>query len=195
DISQAWDEGLALLNGLKARLESSRTDTFFFDVEDSRKRRVTALENGAEEVFPLDVGPSEVASRIRRILRKEQAVRKKATLAGELGGFEGELADMSLPEVVQMLSMGEKTACIDIKARGLVGKLFLEHGRLTHVEGGGAEGGEAFKKLLSLTKGHFRITHGVTTKERSIDRDAVAALLDALGRLDEDAEASPPATA
>ena len=194
DISKAWDEGLALLDGLQSRLENSQTDAFFFDVENSRKRRVTALENGAEEVFPLEVSPSEVASRIRRILRKEQAVRKKATLAGELGGIEGELADMSLPEVVQMLSMGQKTARIDVKARGLQGKLFLDHGRLTHVEGGGAEGGEAFKKLLGLTKGSFRISHGVTTDARSIDRDAVGALLDALKNLDEDAVDSRPAS-
>jgi hypothetical protein len=179
---------------LQSRLENSQTDAFFFDVENSRKRRVTALENGAEEVFPLEVSPSEVASRIRRILRKEQAVRKKATLAGELGGIEGELADMSLPEVVQMLSMGQKTARIDVKARGLQGKLFLDHGRLTHVEGGGAEGGEAFKKLLGLTKGSFRISHGVTTDARSIDRDAVGALLDALKNLDEDAVDSRPAS-
>ena len=185
DISNQWDEALSLLDTMQKRLDLSRTDVFFFDGEDSRKRRVTALENGAEEVFPVDVSPSEVASRIRRILRKEQAVRKKATLAGELGGIEGELSDMSLPEVVQMLSMGEKTARINIKARGLQGLLYLQNGRLTHVEGGGSEGREAFEKLLSLTQGQFRISHGVTTEQRTIDRDAVAALLDALSIIDE----------
>jgi putative nucleotidyltransferase with HDIG domain len=191
DISNNWDEALSLLDGLQKRLENSHTDVFFFDTEDSRERRVTALENGAEEVFPEDVSPSEVASRIRRILRKEQAVRKKATLAGELGGIEGELGDMSLPEVVQMLSMGQKTARISVKARGLQGVLFLQNGRLTHVEGGGGEGREAFAKLLNLTKGQFRITHGVTTDKRTIDRDAVAALLDALKSLDEASRDNP----
>ncbi len=191
DISNKWDEALSLLDGLQKRLENSHTDVFFFDTEDSRERRVTALENGAEEVFPEDVSPSEVASRIRRILRKEQAVRKKATLAGELGGIEGELGDMSLPEVVQMLSMGQKTARISVKARGLQGVLFLQNGRLTHVEGGGGEGREAFEKLLNLTKGQFRISHGVTTEKRTIDRDAVAALLDALKSLDEASRDNP----
>jgi putative nucleotidyltransferase with HDIG domain len=191
DITNRWDDALGLLDGLQSRLEHSRTDVFFFDSEDSRERRVTALENGAEEVFPEDVSPSEVASRIRRILRKEQAVRKKATLAGELGGIEGELSEMSLPEVVQMLSMGQKTARISVKARGLQGVLFLQNGRLTHVEGGGGEGKEAFEKLLSLTNGHFRISHGVTTEIRTIDRDAVAALLDALKTLDETARSKP----
>ncbi len=185
DITGSWDEALKSLEALHDRLESSRTDIFFFDAADSRERRVTALENGAEEVFPLDVSPAEVASRMRRILRKEQAVRRKATLAGELGGIEGELADMNLPELVQMLAMGQKTARISLKAVGLSGQIFLQHGRLTHVEAGGSEGAEAFRKLLCLSRGRFRITHGSTTEKRTLNRDAVAALLDALKELDE----------
>lgn len=195
DISSGWDDGLAALDALQKRIETSRTDVFFFDGQSSRERRVTALENGAEEVFPLDVGPAEVVSRIRRILRKEQAVRKKATLAGELGGIEGNLAEMSLPEVIQMLSMGQKTARIHVQSPPLSGELYLQSGRLTHAQLGREEGNAAFRRLLTLSKGQFRISHGVTSDARTIDRDAVSALLDALRTLDEERRDGPAAPA
>jgi hypothetical protein len=154
------------------------------------------LDNGAEEVFPLDVSPTEVIGRMRRILRKEEAVRRASTLAREDAGIQGELAEMNLAELLQMLSMGQKTARITIESPGVNGKAFLETGRLTHVEVGEEEGPDVFRRLLDLRKGRFRISHGVTTPRRSIDRDAMSVLLDALRSMDEEAiHDSPPPTA
>jgi putative nucleotidyltransferase with HDIG domain len=186
DITHDWDESLRILDALQDRIETSKTDVLFFDGEDSRERRVTALDNGAEEVYPLDVSPGEVIGRMRRILRKEEAVRRGSTLARENAGIEGELSEMNLAELLQMLSMGQKTARITIESPGINGKAFLETGRLTHVEVGEEEGPEAFRRLLDLRKGRFRISHGVTTPRRSIDRDAMSVLLDALRSMDEE---------
>jgi DNA-binding response OmpR family regulator len=189
DITNRWDDALALLDTLQERIDTSRTDVLFFDAEGSRERRLTALENGAEEVFPLDVPPGEVIGRMRRILRKEEAVRRQATLAQEDAGIQGDLAEMSLPELLQMLSMGHKTVRILLEAEELSGKVFLETGRLTHAEVGDVVGQDALVILLGLRGGRFRMSHGVTTPHRSVDRDAMSVLLDSLRTLDESRQA------
>ncbi|MFQ5669020.1 MAG: HD domain-containing phosphohydrolase [Acidobacteriota bacterium] len=188
DITQEWDEGLRLLDAMQGRIEVSKTDVFFFDGDGSRERRVTALDNGAEEVYPPDVSPQELISRMRRILRKEAAVRK-GTLGREKGGIEGMLSEMSLPELLQMMNMGQKTARVEVRCKGISGKIFLESGRLTHAEAGDKEGQPALVDLLRQEEGRFRILHGVTTPRRSIDRDAMSVLLDTLRTMDEDGRA------
>ncbi len=194
DITRSWDDALALLDTLQEAIDTSRTDVLFFDGEDSRERRLTALENGAEEVFPLDVPPAEVVGRLRRILRKEEAVRRQATLAREDGGITGEIAEMSLAELLQMLSMGQKTARVILESEACSGKVFLESGRLTHAEAGDAEGQTALVTLLGLRTGRFQMKHGVTTPQRTVDRDAMSVLLDSLRTLDERGQgARPPA--
>jgi putative nucleotidyltransferase with HDIG domain len=192
DITKDWDDALRILDALQQRIDSSRTDVLFFDGEGSRERRITGLDNGAEEVFPLEVSPTEVIGRMRRILRREEAVRRGSTLARERGGIEGDLAEMNLAELLQMLSMGQKTARITIESDTVHGQVFLETGRLTHVEAGDQEGNEAFALLLGLSAGGFSISHGVTTPRRSIDRDAMAVLLDSLRAIDETGQGQPP---
>ncbi|MFQ5768006.1 MAG: HD domain-containing phosphohydrolase [Acidobacteriota bacterium] len=193
DISNNWNEALTLLDGLQERIDTSKTDVLFFDGNGSRERRVTALDNGTEEVFPLDVGPAEVISRMRRILRKEEAVRKGSTLARDQAGISGDLAEMSLAEIIQMLSMGQKTARVTVKGDGIQGEIYLESGRLTHTVSGSEEGTGCLRTMLSLAAGRFTIEHGVTTAARSIDKDAMSVLLDVLKEMDESGRVSPSA--
>lgn len=190
DITDQWDEALELLDKLQDKIDRSEIDVFFFDAESSRERRVTALDSGAEEVFPADVGTSEVISRMRRILRREEAIRKGATLAREHGGIEGDLGQMSLPELLQMLGLGQKTARVILEAPDCSGAVYLESGRLTHAEAGETEGQDALTRVLGLKSGRFRIVHGVTSSRRSVDRDAMSVLLDCIREMDETAASS-----
>jgi HD-GYP domain-containing protein (c-di-GMP phosphodiesterase class II) len=191
DVSGRWGEALRLLDALQDRIDQSLTDVLFLDADLSRERRVTALDNGAEEVFSREVPPADVVSRMRRILRKEEAVRRQTSQPREKDGIEGDLAEMGLTDLLQMLSMGQKTARLIVEsADGTAGRLFLENGRLTHAELGDLHGADAVPKLLELRAGRFRISHGVTAAEKSIDRDAMSVLLDALRRIDEEGRGS-----
>ena len=184
DVTRQWDRALEILDRLQNRLESYQTSVLLFDSQSSRKRRLKALDSGAEEVFPLDVSVAELLSRMRRILRRDDAARR-GTLAGEEDGIRGDLSQMPLPEVLQMLNMGQKTAKIVLDAGGLHGEIFLENGRLTHAESDGVEGPPALTRMLQASSGRFHIHHGVRSDQRTVDRDAMAVLLDALREMDE----------
>ncbi|MFQ5720662.1 MAG: HD domain-containing phosphohydrolase [Acidobacteriota bacterium] len=195
DVAQQWDHALELLDGLQERIESFRTAVLLFDDgEGSRERRLTALDSGADEVFPVDVGMAELLSRMRRILRRDEPARR-GSMDSEDGGLHGDLTEMPLPEILQMLTMGQKTAKIVIEARARQGALFLDGGHLTHAECGDVAGPGAVTLLLEATTGQFHIHHGVRTDERTVNRDAMGVLLDALRELDERGSQPAPPTA
>ena len=193
DVTGRWGEAVALLEALRERLNRSQTDLLLLDAEATRERRMAAIDHGAEEVYPADVAAPEIVSRMRRILRKEESLRRSGTLARDKEGIEGDLAQFPLSDILQMLGLGQKTARVLVETAAGEGRIFLETGRITHAEAPGSQGRTALDLLLALRAGRFRITHGITVPQRTIDRDAMAVLLENLRQVDEqDRDAARP---
>src|ERR1051325_1516241 len=46
--------------------------------------------------------------------------------------IRGSLKEASLPDVLQLLSMGKKTGCLSVSDRSSFGSIFFERGRITY---------------------------------------------------------------
>ena len=102
-------------------------------------------------------------------------------------GISGELDNLPVPEIVQMLCMGEKTASVRITCGDRTGAMWFENGALVHAECGPAEGEEAFADLAAWPKGTFLIRHEETAPRVSIESDPMGLLLDHCRVIDETA--------
>ncbi len=102
-------------------------------------------------------------------------------------GVMGTLRQMSLPEIVQSLEMGRKTASVDIVPQdGDKGAIAFDSGVIRFAESGSLIGNEAFFALMRHKEGFFRIHYGDAPKSINIDAPTTFLLLEAMRLMDEE---------
>ena len=132
---------------------------------------------------PIDMDLLKV--KIGSLLRKD--VKKVGVLPydTELKGIAGNLEDMGLTDIIQLLNLGLKTARIALSKEDQKGEIFLINGKIVNVGLDELKGQDAFFELVSWGKGIFRIFHGQITDEININMNTMNLLLEASRALDE----------
>ncbi len=143
-----------------------------------------ALKNGADEVMHKSDSLEQLVVRVQSILRREE-IRRQDTETSDEKGLTGNVTEMSLPEIVQLLSMGLKTASVTLVQDEERGTLWILSGRLVHAEAGELRAHEAAYKMLAWQSATFQIEHGGLTQEQTIHEDAMFIVMEGLRRLDE----------
>jgi HD-GYP domain-containing protein (c-di-GMP phosphodiesterase class II)/DNA-binding response OmpR family regulator len=105
-------------------------------------------------------------------------------------GITGGLADFSLPNIIQILSLGLKTAKVEISKGEERGTLYLRSGKIVYASTGDLRGRDAFFELIGWQEGNFHIMHGQVTDEVNITADTTHLLLEGATILDEKAAAA-----
>lgn len=102
-------------------------------------------------------------------------------------GVMGTLRQMSLPEIVQSLEMGRKTAIVDVVPQdGEKGAIGFEGGAVRFAACGELLGDAAFFALMRHKEGFFRIHYGDAPKSLNIDAPTTYLLLEAMRLMDEE---------
>jgi len=102
----------------------------------------------------------------------------------------GDLENLALADIVQMLASGMKTACVSLESRGRRGQIWFENGAARHAHAAGIDGEPAFFEMVRWSEGSFVIEHGVSTKQQSVTQDALFLVMEGMRLLDEDEERS-----
>ena len=105
-------------------------------------------------------------------------------------GISGDLENLSLPDIVQTLAMGMKTARVTLKSNGRKGRIWFEDGAARHASAADQEGEPAFYEMVRWSSGQFVIEHGVRSKRKTLDHDAMFLVMEGLRLLDESDEAA-----
>lgn len=94
-------------------------------------------------------------------------------------GFRGNLAQLSLLDILRMLSSGRRTGRLDISNAGKTGELFLDNGNIVHAVTGTQMGETGVYSLMGWMEGEFSFMPGVAAPERSIVTTTEQLLLEA----------------
>jgi putative nucleotidyltransferase with HDIG domain len=187
DVVMPEMDGIAMFRKMRELPGAGETPLLFLSGKDETKMKVEALHLGAEDYLLKPVDLKELAARIRNIIRRDKRRKKGAAGAVPSQGVMGDLANLGIPEIVQTLHLGLKTACVLLKAgQPDEGRIYFTNGRISHCETGNLAGEEAFYRILRLQEGAFVITHGQTTKKRTVDMDEMQMILEGFRRLDEE---------
>jgi putative two-component system response regulator len=177
--------GIEVLREMKEDGEVEDVPVIFLSGMDEVESKVEALHLGAEDYLLKPVDMMELAARARNIIRRDNRRKKKET--GFINpGVIGDLKNLSLPDIVQTLHLGLKTALVTLKNNEEAAKIFFENGRIKHCEFADARGEAAFYALLKWETGDFVIEHGIKTKEQTVMMDEMQMLMEGLRRLDEE---------
>jgi hypothetical protein len=99
--------------------------------------------------------------------------------------FQGSLAELHLPDIIQLVSVSGKTGVFHLTEGPQKGEIFLQEGRIVHAELGPLVGEEAVYALATWKQGEFRFDSGETAPRQTIQKSNTSLLMEAARRLDE----------
>jgi response regulator RpfG family c-di-GMP phosphodiesterase len=100
-------------------------------------------------------------------------------------GVSGNLREMPLPELVQVLTRSRKGGKLKIRAGNDIGEIHFWEGDVVNALWGKLRGEEAFYAMLRLLDGDFGLDPGFKPSGRVIMDDADSLLLEGMRRMDE----------
>lgn len=192
DVIMPGMDGIAMFRKMrKEGGELADVPVVFLSARDETRVKVEALYLGAEDFLIKPIDLKELAARIRNIIRRDSRLRKATEGPGT--GVMGDLKNLGIPDIVQTLHLGLKTACVTLKAAGgEEGRIYFENGRIRHCEVGKLSGEEAFYRLLYWQEGPFVIAHGQTTQLRTVATDEMQLMMEGMRRMDEEKKEGVP---
>jgi CheY-like chemotaxis protein len=137
----------------------------------------------------------EVLARIEHLFRRTEAAKE---LKGESKEIEGNLSQMSIADLLQILAMNRRSGRLNLVREGERGELYLAEGRPINAKVGIVEGEKALFRLLGWQQGSFSFFPGTPASRQRIQRAMDDALLEGMRQADEVARLSsslPPRSA
>jgi hypothetical protein len=99
--------------------------------------------------------------------------------------FQGSLAELHLPDIIQLISVSGKTGVFHLTDGTHRGEIYLLDGRIVHAQLEDLSGEEAVYSLAIWNQGEFRFDPGVANETRTISKSNTNLLMEAARRLDE----------
>jgi hypothetical protein len=99
--------------------------------------------------------------------------------------FQGSLAELHLPDIIQLISVSGKTGVFHLIDGAHKGEIYLHEGKIVHAQIEDISGEEAVYALAIWNQGEFRFEPGVATEARTISKSNTNLLMEAARRLDE----------
>jgi response regulator RpfG family c-di-GMP phosphodiesterase len=125
-------------------------------------------------------------ARVDVVAAKLQKHLDQAAPTAGKSGVSGSLKEMSIPDLVQILSHGRKTGRLSLSSGKHRGEVHFVGGDIYNALLGNQRGEEAFFAMLRFRDGSFALDPDFTAEDRVIQMTAEMLLLEGLRRFDEE---------
>lgn len=173
-------DGFALLAEARKREWGKQLPWIIHTSRSSSADAKRAFELGAADFLNKPVATDLLVAKLKQILEREERSRAPR-------GVGGSLAEMGLPDIVQVLWHGRKTGSLKIRAGTDQGEIHFVDGAIYNALWGTLRGEEAFYAMVTLTNGDFNLDPSFKSPQRVMQASPEALLLEGMRRLDEGA--------
>jgi DNA-binding response OmpR family regulator len=184
DVDRDASDAFQLLREMRKDATFQHVPFAFLARSDSRLLKIRALRQGVDDFLVKQSDLEELLARIQNILTRESA-RRGQGLKRAKRGLTGQLDNMSLPDIVQTLAIGMKTALVALSSGELSGRIWFRDGAVVHAKCGEVEGEPAFHAMARWKTGEFAIEHGVKSRRTTIESDPMFLLMESMRLMDE----------
>jgi DNA-binding response OmpR family regulator len=174
DLRMPGLDGFELIN--RIRRDYPDVPVMAMSAYDRPKTREVVMKSGAADYVIKPVDVKALFERVMKILKKQEE--------------GGSLNNVSLETYLQLVEMEEQTCTLRIRKQSgrRMGILFFKKGQLMDARIGDRKGRDAAYKILSWTGVSLSIENGCIIKEKVIDGELQAILLNAMRSKDESDE-------
>jgi response regulator RpfG family c-di-GMP phosphodiesterase len=142
----------------------------------------------ARQTFELGAIDYVIKPAVTEVLvpKLKKAVENRSSTAGAPPqGVSGSLAEMSLPDLVQILWHGRKSGALRLRRGAESGEVHFAEGMVVNAMWGKLRGEEAFYAMLRISDGEFAFDPNYKAEEVLIQSSPESLLLEGMRRLDE----------
>lgn len=157
---------------------------FLTSLED-QEMEIRGFRAGADEYLVKPVDRSVLLEKVETLLERANRVKSFDNNPGEsVKGFEGNLADLSLAEVIQLLNLNQRSGTLYVEASEK-GEIVFHYGQMAYGKYGSLLGEDAIYKVVPSSKGTFRFEPGMKEVEKNITGSTMNVLIEACRLEDE----------
>ncbi len=171
-------DGFALIEQVRRTAHGVDLPVLFLTRRSDRGSVDRGFALGAADYIIKPASPDVVVAKVRNVLAKGTAKRAPR-------GVSGSLAEMPLPDVLQVLSRTRKTGSLRISAAGFHGEIQIGNGEIHEASFRNLVGEDAVYALLALTDGEFALDPTFVPATRTVHASTEHLLLEGMRRVDE----------
>lgn len=175
-------DGFAFCSELKDDPKTGSIPFVFLTEQRSLPEKMRGFELGADEYLTKPIYIKEVTSRVEVLLQKRAQDRLHT---GEAEEFEGNLADVTMIDLLQTIERELRSGSIQINRNGRTGAIYFREGNILDAMCGKLQGEEALYRLMLWPDGKFRVEyHENVRRADHIEKNSSELLLEGIRRLD-----------
>lgn len=184
DCTMDTMDGKQLLQKLKGRSATAHIPVILMASKADITEKLKALQDTVEDFIEKPFFVKEAAARIKKVVDKILLEKMAREAPGE-SVLRGNLAQMTVMDLLQSLDMGRKTCSLVLSNNGDKCEMFFTDGQINHATYGNLRGEEAVYKVLLWTGGGFEIDFNGSSREQTVSRTTQGLLMEGLRLLDE----------
>lgn len=184
DCTMDTMDGKQLLQKLKSRSATAHIPVILMASKADITEKLKPLHDTVEDFIEKPFFLKEAAARIKKVVDKISLEKMAREAPGE-SVLRGNLAQMTVMDLLQSLDMGRKTCSLILSNNGDKCEMFFTDGQINHATYGNLKGEEAVYKVLLWTGGNFEINFTGISREQTVSRTTQGLLMEGLRLLDE----------
>ncbi|MBD3306146.1 response regulator [candidate division KSB3 bacterium] len=185
DITMPEMDGFELCTRIREDPTTADIPFIFLTAKGELGDRVAGLNLGADDYISKPFHISEVTARIKTILQRTAFSGPTDTAEEGEMDLRGNLEQMHLAEIIQTLSMNQKSGGLKITRGSQVGKIGFEQGSIVHASLDSYTGEEAIYRILAWDDGYFVFDSTDPPDTKTITASINGLLMDGLNQREE----------
>jgi DNA-binding response OmpR family regulator len=184
DIMMPQMDGIELCWMIRENSAVPMVPFIFLTSFDDPETEIRGFRAGADEYLNKPIDRKELLQRVEELLERTRNLKKLEKSSEEHKGFSGDLKDLSIVELVQMLGLNKKSGMLEIQT-GFTGRLYMKDGNLWAAESAGKTGEEAVYEMVSHSNGTFAFNVMDISVEQNITSSTMNVIIEACRLMDE----------
>jgi CheY-like chemotaxis protein len=177
-------DGRQLYEKLHARQQTKQIPFIFLASQSDIEEKLRPIVEGVEEFIPKPFFLKDLVRRTKKVV-DHLHLEKLQNRAVRPGVIQGRLEEMSIPDLMQSLEMGQKSCRLMIKHGDDTCELFFSSGQCKDARLGSLEGETAIFQAVRWADGDFEIDFNGAPTRSTISRTTTGVLMEALRLIDE----------
>ncbi|MGD9898636.1 MAG: response regulator [Calditrichaceae bacterium] len=184
DIMMPQMDGIELCWMIRENSEIPLVPFIFLTSFDDAETEIRGFRAGADEFLNKPIDRKDLLERVEELLNRTQKLKSIENISEERKGFSGDLRDLSIVELVQMLNLNKKSGVLNIEG-DIQGQIYLKDGHLHAAQTETKKGEDAFYDLVSLMSGAFSFDIHDIKLEQNISNSTMNVIMEACRIMDE----------
>ncbi len=184
DIMMPQMDGIELCWMIRENSEVPLVPFIFLTSFDDSEMEIRGFRAGADEYLNKPIDRKELLERVEELLNRTQKLKTIEDTTDKKKAFEGDLKDLSIVELVQMLNLNKKSGVLRIDGQGK-GSIFLKDGQLIGAQTEKKQGEEAVYELVTFSNGSFKFEITDKGLEQNVSNSTMNVIMEACRIMDE----------